>query len=438
MSNHKMQFPSHISKSWLSVCIFIFLLTVCVGLAIHVTSEEDAICSDSDHSEVPIVSNENVSEKSGSDIEYAKNYVPTEEDVLAARQQATEGMSQQQIENLTEVVKTANLWLEHKYMNGDFFEQLSDPNNLYWNYFHQTGEIQIGWAVDGGLDMDTVCERENLSIEEFYAKYGTPVVTTNLYDADGFIGLLSEINSFIQNENLKSELQYLMDQTEQAKETHRMEIVNDIYKKVLYLKHADYAVLVDVEMGRVSGFEVAAYLQKAYPQIPYIFLTGHAEWALKGYDYSPLDFLTKPLSSFRLEQSLERIAASHAAHGMEAEPSSRKIGIMVSQGYVFLAEEEILYIERINRKACIHQNNGVSITLNDTLKNLEQIFSKDKFFRCHQSFLVNLNYIEGIRVENGGNVFFLQLHGCQDCIPLSRKAYPELKKCLEAHGIWFH
>ena len=73
MSNHKMQFPSHISKSWLSVCIFIFLLTVCVGLAIHVTSEEDAICSDSDHSEVPIVSNENVSEKSGSDIEYAKN-----------------------------------------------------------------------------------------------------------------------------------------------------------------------------------------------------------------------------------------------------------------------------------------------------------------------------------------------------------------------------
>lgn len=49
MSNHKMQFPFHISKSWFSVCIFIFLLTVCVGLAIHVTSEEDAICSDSEH-----------------------------------------------------------------------------------------------------------------------------------------------------------------------------------------------------------------------------------------------------------------------------------------------------------------------------------------------------------------------------------------------------
>lgn len=267
MFNHKMQFTSHISKSWLSVCIFIFFLAVCVGLAIHVTSKkENAICSDSDHSEVPIVSNENVSEGSGSDIEYAKNYVPTEEDVLAARQQATEGMSQQQIENLTEVVKTANLWLEHKYMNEDLFEKLSDPNNLYWNYFHQTGEIQIGWAVDGGLDMDAVCEREKLSIEEFYAKYGTPVVTTNLYDADGFIGLLSEINSFIQNGNLKSELQYLMDQTEQAKETHRMEIVNDIYKK---LHDLDYFLL------RYGPKDVAKYVEddstvsKYYGTLPF-------------------------------------------------------------------------------------------------------------------------------------------------------------------------
>lgn len=267
MSNHKMQFPFHVSKSWLSVCIFIFLLAVCVGLTIHITSKkENATCSNSDNSELPIVSNENISEGSVSDIEYVENYVPTEEDVLAARQQATEGMSQQQIENLTEVVKAANLWLEQKYMDENLFEKLSDPNNLYWNYFHQTGEIQIGWAVDDSIDIDAVCEREKLSIEEFYAKYGTPVVATNRYDADGFIDLLSEIKSFIQNENLKSELQYLMDQTEQAKETHRMEIVNDIYKK---LHDLDYFLL------RYGPKDVAKYVKddstvsKYYGTLPF-------------------------------------------------------------------------------------------------------------------------------------------------------------------------
>ena len=241
MSNFKKHF-FHISKSWFSVCTFIFLLAVCVGLAIHVISKkENAICSDSDNSELPIVSNENVSEGSGSDIEYAKNYVPTEENVLAARQQATEGMSQQQVERLTEVIKDENL-----------FEKLSDPNSLYWNYFHQTGEIQIGWAVDGSIDIDAVCKREKLSLEEFYAKYGTPVVATNFYDADGFIDLLSEMKSSVQNEDLKSELQDLIDQTKQAKETHRMEIVNDIYKK---LHDLDYFLL------RYGPIDVAKYVK---------------------------------------------------------------------------------------------------------------------------------------------------------------------------------
>ncbi len=140
MSNLKKHF-FHISKSWFSVCTFIFLLAVCVGLVIHITNKkENATCS---NSEAPIVSNGNVSEESGSDIAHAENYVPTEEDVLVARQQATEGMSQQQVERLTEVIKAANLWLEQRYMDENLFEKLSDPNSLYWNYFHQTGEIQI-------------------------------------------------------------------------------------------------------------------------------------------------------------------------------------------------------------------------------------------------------------------------------------------------------
>lgn len=58
MSNLKKHF-FHISKSWFSVCTFIFLLAVCVGLVIHITNKkENATCS---NSEAPIVSNGNVS-----------------------------------------------------------------------------------------------------------------------------------------------------------------------------------------------------------------------------------------------------------------------------------------------------------------------------------------------------------------------------------------
>ena len=61
-------------------------------------------------------------------------------------------------------------------------------------------------------------------------------------------------------------LQYLMDQTEQAKETHRMEIVNDIYKK---LHDLDYFLL------RYGPKDVAKYVEddstvsKYYGTLPF-------------------------------------------------------------------------------------------------------------------------------------------------------------------------
>jgi hypothetical protein len=63
-----------------------------------------------------------------------------------------------------------------------------------------------------------------------------------------------------------TELQYLMDQTEQAKETHRMEIVNDIYKK---LHDLDYFLL------RYGPKDVAKYVEddstvsKYYGTLPF-------------------------------------------------------------------------------------------------------------------------------------------------------------------------
>lgn len=209
MSNLKKHF-FHISKSWFSVCTFIFLLAVCVGLVIHITNKkENATCS---NSEAPIVSNGNVSEESGSDIAHAENYVPTEEDVLVARQQATEGMSQQQVERLTEVIKAANLWLEQRYMDENLFEKLSDPNSLYWNYFHQTGEIQIGWAVDGSIDIDAVCKREKLSLEEFYASRKALIKLRN--ELTRLYQMQCELRSAVQSDSEKAMVDALLEDLE--------------------------------------------------------------------------------------------------------------------------------------------------------------------------------------------------------------------------------
>lgn len=76
--------------------------------------------------------------------------------MLAARELALEGMSEEEAERLTENIKTANLVLEQAYMYDNIFGKLEDKDSLYWNYFDQTGEIQIGWAYEGDIDKKEV------------------------------------------------------------------------------------------------------------------------------------------------------------------------------------------------------------------------------------------------------------------------------------------
>lgn len=177
---------------------------------------------------------------------------PTEEQVLTARKEALQGMSDQQIQKLTETVKTANLCLEQEYMYNDLFGRLEAPESLYWNYFHQTGEIQIAWAAEGHIDKEAVCAAEGLTEEEFYAKYGVQVVATNRYDAAFFISLFNALRDSAQNSALKAELQYLIDQTALARDTHEMEHVNNVYKK---LHDLDYFLL------RYGPADVGPYMQ---------------------------------------------------------------------------------------------------------------------------------------------------------------------------------
>lgn len=177
---------------------------------------------------------------------------PKREEVLAARELALEDMSEEEAERLTENIKTANLVLEQAYMYDNIFGKLEDKDSLYWNYFDQTGEIQIGRAYEGDIDKKEVMEEENLTEEEFYSKYGSPVVAENHYDAEAFAELLADMKSTVNNENLQNDLQQIIDNTKLAAETHEMEYANNIYKLV---HDMDYFLL------RYGPDDVGSYVQ---------------------------------------------------------------------------------------------------------------------------------------------------------------------------------
>ena len=176
---------------------------------------------------------ESVAAGNGSDAagETAEVFRPSKEAVEAAREQALSGMTQEAAARLKENIKVANQTMEHAHLNDNLFKKLSDPENLYWNYVDQKGDIQIGVTADGEA-----------------------VMAYNRFDADNFVELMEDMKKDVRNKELISCIDQLILNMQTAKETHDVSYVEAIYQQ---LHDMDYYLL------RHGPTDVAIYVKDA-------------------------------------------------------------------------------------------------------------------------------------------------------------------------------
>jgi two-component system, LytTR family, response regulator len=73
----------------------------------------------------------------------------------------------------------------------------------------------------------------------------------------------------------------------------------------------------------------------------------------------------------------------------------KKIGISVKKGgYIFKSISDLIFIEAISNYTVLNFNDGSKHTLAKTLMMQEEIFEPYGFIRIHQSFLVNMDFVE--------------------------------------------
>lgn len=210
--------------------------------------------------------------------------------------------------------------------------------------------------------------------------------------------------------------------------------VNSGEDAITFLRKTDVdLLLLDIEMTGISGLELAKHIQPIYPNVAIIFITGHADFALEGYESGPVDFLTKPLDVLRLEIALNKV--KKLKKPTKDKKKEQKIGMKVANGIQIIDVNNILYVEKKGRTIFIVCKNDESYRSTDTMKNLEMIFIPFEFYRSHQSFLVPVNQIKGIYPDVYSRSYSIQLIDSDVVLPLSRNRYPELKELLEQKGI---
>ncbi|MBD2848573.1 response regulator [Paenibacillus sp. IB182496] len=81
---------------------------------------------------------------------------------------------------------------------------------------------------------------------------------------------------------------------------------------------------IDIKIGRDDGLELARRLREGNSDMDLVFLTSHKEFAIDSFDIYPLDYMVKPISRERLQQTVaravqRRVQASPAAAAAETQ-----------------------------------------------------------------------------------------------------------------------
>ncbi len=158
-----------------------------------------------------------------------EHVMPTKEEVYSMRKNVLEGMDDEAVKTLTDNIKAANESLERSCLQDNLFERLSDPENLTWNLLEKTGKVQTDWAFEDGIEYDS---SSGMTYEQFGEKYGKPVMTENQYDADALISIVQQMKDSLKNNLLKDDLENIIQNINNARETHDVEYVKQIYYAV--------------------------------------------------------------------------------------------------------------------------------------------------------------------------------------------------------------
>jgi two-component system response regulator AlgR len=206
-------------------------------------------------------------------------------------------------------------------------------------------------------------------------------------------------------------------------------------------------VLLDVQMPGRDGTQLAAELKRLPEPPAVVFVTAHAEHALRAFDLEAVDYLTKPVRRERLHAALQRVAqrmalqrGSGAAVPVAAAGESPVIVVTDRGRLVRVPVAEVLYF-KAELKYVTLRTAAHTYVLDEALTDLEQRLG-ERFLRVHRNALVaraavralERRAIAGEGDEEGGEAWAVCMAPVDEWLAVSRRQVAAVREALVAAG----
>lgn len=172
-------------------------------------------------------------------------------------------------------------------------------------------------------------------------------------------------------------------------------------------------LLLDIEMGEMSGVELARAVRKTNKEIQIIFVTGYMEYIADGYDVEALHYLIKPVTQTKFFDVLDRAV-------IKLHRNEQTLYLNLGNENVRLPLYEIQYLEVQRNYVTIHADKEYTVKM--TLSELEKELD-NTFFRTGRSYIINLKYIR--------RILKTEIHLADGTIlPLPRGQYDSINRAM--------
>lgn len=200
-------------------------------------------------------------------------------------------------------------------------------------------------------------------------------------------------------------------------------------------------VLLDIQMPKLSGFEVLELLGERAPAV--VFVTAYDEFALRAFEIHAVDYLLKPVEPPRLKSALERATArlqnksaapvapaqSQALAAAARPPGARLDRVLIREDskVLVLPVEKLDYIEAQDDYLWFNAD-GKRHRKQQTMSDLESQLDPARFVRIHRSYLLNIDRLSRLELYSKDSWLAILTSGAH--LPVSRAGHARLKELI--------
>lgn len=168
-------------------------------------------------------------------------------------------------------------------------------------------------------------------------------------------------------------------------------------------------VFLDINLLDGTAFDFLEQTENLIYKI--IFITAYEEYALRALKIGAVDYILKPVDVEDLKVALQKVKKLPIAEQKQQIKTVKevwnnedsKLILSLHDSYQVIDLKELMYCESDNGYTTFYCIDNKKYMISKTLKEFEERLSKANFIRPHQSFMVNLKFID--KYEKSGTIY---------------------------------